>query len=204
MRAHCFLVIAIWMATIASPAAAQSVPQSVKPQEAAARSLAAMADCTVRNEASLAAEWLAAADGNAPPGRLQRALAGCLGSGQRAAEVRAGNAVMKGVLAAAFVRRPELVPAGLAFAPLPSAPTADFDIVVSVSSCIAAADAAAARRFADAVSGLPEEQAAFAAIDAQAARCAAAFPDVAINGPMLRAGLNIALFRSLVAARPQA
>ncbi|MEI6485176.1 MAG: hypothetical protein WCO11_02795 [Sphingomonadales bacterium] len=47
----------------------------------------------------------------------------------------------------------------------------------------------------------PRNHAAFAAIDAHAAHCIAPWPDLSINGPLLRANLGIALFRGLVAAR---
>ncbi|WP_439545199.1 hypothetical protein [Sandarakinorhabdus sp.] len=188
---------------LASPAAAEGAPQVLKPKQVAAQTLSAMADCTVAKEPVLAAGWLAGREG-APPRRVQRAMTGCLGAGHSAAKVTSGTFVMKGVLAAAFLRHPDLVPASVTVAPLPEKPTEDFDVVIGMASCIAKGDAAGARRFIDSVPSQPDEQAAYSGIATLATKCVQPWPDVAINGPMLRAGLGIALFRAIVSAASRA
>jgi hypothetical protein len=109
--------------------------------------------------------------------------------------------VSRGLFGMAFVRHPEWLPANLTIKPLLDKLVEGDAIVETVAACIVTADAAGARRFAEALSGLPEEQQAYAGIADQARSCVQPWPDVAINGPMLRAGLGIALFRATAAAR---
>lgn len=186
---------------LAAPLCAQPLVKAEQRKRAAAEVLASVADCAVKLQPLLAAELVSSTDlrQTSAPG-LKRALETCLTANRSATRVVAQGMVVRGLLGMAFVRHPERLPAGLHISPLPATPVADSDIVLAVSACIVAADPAGARRFAEAVPGLPEEQAAFAAIADLSSRCIAPWPQLAINGPLLRAGLGIGLFRALVPA----
>jgi hypothetical protein len=126
-----------------------------------------------------------------------KALQACLSVNQRSSLIRMQASVSRGLFGMGFVRHPERLPDVLVVPPLPVPPTSDFAIVASVSACIVTADPVAARRFAEAISGLPEEREAFAAIEPIASGCIAPWPKLSINGPLLRAGLGFALFRAV-------
>lgn len=195
------IAVAIVLAGFAAPLAAQSTnfgEDALTQRRADAETLNKMVDCAVRNKPEDVARWVLAIDGPAElPRPVMKALQGCLSVSQRSSLVRMQGSVARGLLGMGFVRHPERLPDMLVVPLLPVPPTGDFAIVASVSACIVAAEPAGARRFAEAVSGLPEERAAFAAIDALAASCIAPWPNLSINGPLLRAGLGFALFRAV-------
>jgi len=195
------IAVAVVLAGLAVPAAAQSTnfgEDAVTRRRADADTLNKLVDCAVRNKAEDVAKWVLAIDGPAEiPRPVVKALQACLSVSQRSSFVRMQGSVTRGLFGLGFVRHPERLPDMLVIPPLPVPPTSDFAVVASVSACIVAAEPAGARRFAEAVSGLPEEQEAFAAIDALASRCIAPWPNLSINGPLLRAGLGFALFRAV-------
>ncbi|MFZ4382583.1 MAG: hypothetical protein ACOYO0_11545 [Sandarakinorhabdus sp.] len=185
---------------LAVPVAAGPMEQIIERRQAAARSLAKVADCTVAKQPDVTAEWLLIRDPRATwPSKLNKAISACLSGDLNSSFMKAQNSVWRGILGMGFVRHPEHIPAGLVAPPLPVPATADFDIVTSVAACVIATDAVGARSFVDAIAGLPEEKASFDVIAPAATRCVQPWPDVEINAPMMRAGLGFALFRKAVA-----
>jgi hypothetical protein len=189
------------VAGLAVPSAAQSknfAEDAVTRRRADAEALNKMIDCAVRSRAQDVATWVLAIDGPPEwPKPVMKAMQGCLSVNQRSSLIRMEASVSRGLFGMGFVRHPERLPDVLVVPPLPVPPTSDFAIVASVSACIVTATPAAARRFAEAISGLPEEREAFAAIEPIASGCIAPWPNLSINGPLLRAGLGFALFRAV-------
>jgi hypothetical protein len=195
-------LVAFLVVAMAPPAAAAPNPDFVtRSRKASAESVIRVADCTVSKQPEVAAAWVLdhAAKQPVPP-KLLGALIACLGADFSSSQMRGENNVWRGAFGMAFVRQPRKIPAGLVVPPLPAPATESFDIVVSVATCVVAAEGPAARRFADSLAGLPEERERFAAISEAAGRCLDPWPQVAITLPLLRAGLGVALFRQAAAS----